>query len=174
MILSIRRYGDPILRINCKEIDVFDSSIYNFINDMFETLYQTLGVGLAAPQVGKNLRIFVIDTSTFIIDKEEKPFRRVFINPKIVKIFGKTWKFKEGCLSFPNITAKIERYELIQLKYYNEYMVKCEEIFQGFSSRVIQHEYDHIEGKLFIDNFKRERLNKRFKGRLFIPPLFSL
>lgn len=176
MILPIRLYGDPILRKRCKEIDVSSSTISHFITDMFDTMYQAYGVGLAAPQVGKNLRIFVIDTSTFIIDKEENTYKRVFINPEIVKIYGKTWNLKEGCLSFPDFLAKIERYESIQVIYYNENLEICEETFQGLPARVIQHEYDHIEGKLFIDYlsfFKREILNKRFKtlyqGPLSIP-----
>lgn len=164
MILPIKLYGDPILRKKCKEIDVFDYKIFKFITDMFDTMYQAYGVGLAAPQVGKNLRIFIIDTSTFISDKEENICRRAFINPKVIKISGKTWNLKEGCLSFPDIIEKIKRYESIQVRYYNEYFEKCEENFQGFPARVIQHEYDHIEGKLFIDYlsfFKREILNKK-------------
>lgn len=162
MILPIRLYGDPILRKNCKEINIFDDNIYLFIHDMFDTMYQNNGVGLAAPQVGKNLRVFVIDTSLF-----ELPCKRVFINPEIVKIYGKTWKVKEGCLSFPYFITKIERYEFLKIKYYNEYMKKCEETFQGFESRVIQHEFDHIEGKLFIDYFKRELLAKDKKIYFF-------
>lgn len=163
MILPIKLYGDPILRKNCKEIDVYNFTVSHLIKDMFETMYQSYGVGLAGPQVGKNLRIFVIDTSTFIIDKKENTYKRVFINPEIVKRFGKTWNFKEGCLSFPNFIVKIERYELIHVQYYNESLKKCEETFKGFPARVIQHEYDHIEGKLFIDYlsfFKRKRFNK--------------
>lgn len=164
MILPIKLYGDPILRKTCKKVDFSDSTIYHFINDMFDTMYQAYGIGLAAPQVGKNLRIFIIDTSTFIIDKEKYTYKRVFINPEIVKIYGKTWKLKEGCLSFPYVIENIERYEFIQIKYYNESLEKCEEIFQGFPAKVIQHEFDHIEGKLFIDYLsilKRERLNKK-------------
>lgn len=156
MILSIKNYRDPILRTKCKKIAVFDSTLYHFINDMFETMHHNYGIGLAAPQVGKNLRIFVIDSSTFIIDKSEIIFKRVFINPEIIKRYGKTWKLKEGCLSIPDIIANIERYDSIQLRYYNEYMEKCEEIFHGLSSRVIQHEYDHIEGKLLIDFFSNK------------------
>ncbi|AGC66945.1 peptide deformylase [Candidatus Uzinura diaspidicola str. ASNER] len=164
MILPIRIYGDPILRKDCKDTDVSDSTIYHFINDMFDTMYQSYAVGLAAPQVGKPLRFFIIDTDTFIIDKEENKSKRVFINPEIVKIYGKTWIIKEGCLSFPDIIAKIERYESLLIRYYNESLEKCEETFQGLAARVIQHEYDHIEGKLFIDYlslFKREKLNKK-------------
>lgn len=164
MIVPIRFYGDPILRTKCKEIAVSDYTIYHLITDMFDTMYQAHGIGLAAPQIGKNLRIFVIDTSTFIIDKSENTYKRVFINPEIIKIYGKTWTLKEGCLSLPYIIAKIERYDSIQLRYYNEDMEKCEETFHGLPARVIQHEYDHIEGKLFIDLLKRERINKRFKG----------
>lgn len=165
MILPIRLYGDPILRKKCKEIDVFDYPITTFINDMFDTMLQAYAVGLAAPQVGKNLKIFIIDTSTFIIDKEENKSKRVFINPELVKTYGKTWIIKEGCLSIPDIIAKIERYDFIEIRYYNESLEKCEEIFQGFSARVIQHEYDHIKGKLFIDDlslFKMEILNKKY------------
>jgi peptide deformylase len=155
MILPIRLYGDPILRTKCKEIDVSDLKISHFITDMFDTMYQASGIGLAAPQLGINLRIFIIDTSTFIIDKSENIYKRVFINPEIIKRYGKTWMLKEGCLSIPYIIAKIERYDYIQLRYYNEYMEKCEETFFGLPARVIQHELDHIEGKLFIDLLKR-------------------
>lgn len=155
MIRPIRLYGDPILRTKCKEIDVSDYTIYPFITDMFDTMSQAYGIGLAAPQVGKALRIFVIETSTFIIDKSENTYKRVFINPEIIKRYGKTWTLKEGCLSFPDIIAKIERYDSIQLRYYNEDLEKCEETFHGLPARVIQHEFDHIEGKLFIDFFKR-------------------
>lgn len=154
MILPIKLYGDPILRKNCKQIDDNNSKIFKFITDMFDTMYQAYGVGLAAPQVGKNIRIFIIDTSTFFIEKKKKTYKhlkRVFINPEIVKRYGKTWKLKEGCLSIPTTIAKIERYEYIQVRYHNEYFKKSEEIFQGFPARVIQHEYDHLEGKLFID-----------------------
>lgn len=168
MILPIKLYGDPILTKSCKETDLSDSTISQFINDMFETMYETDAIGLAAPQVGKPLRVFVIDPSTFIIDNDENKSKRVFINPEIVKIYGKTWIIKEGCLSFPDIIAKIERYEFILVRYYNESLEKCEEIFQGLSARVIQHEFDHIEGKLFIDYlslFNKERLNK--KSRTF-------
>ena len=164
MILPIKFYGDPILRTKCKEIAVSDYTIYNFINDMFDTMYHAYGIGLAAPQIGKNLRIFVIDTSTLINDKSEKTYKRVFINPEIIKIYGKTWTLQEGCLSIPYIIAKIERYDSIQLRYYNEDMEKCEETFHGLPARVIQHEYDHIEGKLFLDFYQREKINKRFKG----------
>lgn len=152
MILPIILYGDPILRKSCKEIDVSDPTVYHFINDMFDTMTQSYGIGLAAPQVGKPIRIFIIDTYTFILDQEEnRRKRRVFINPELVKIYGKTWIIKEGCLSFPDFIAKIERYESIHIRYYNESLEKCEEIYQGLSARVIQHENDHIEGKLFID-----------------------
>lgn len=167
MILPIRLYGDPILRKKCRKVDFSDSTIDHFINDMFDTMYHAYGVGLAAPQVGESLRIFIIDTSTFFIDKKKYTFKRVFINPEIIKIYGKTWKLKEGCLSFPYLIENIKRYEFIQVKYYNELLEKCEEIFQGFPAKVIQHEFDHIEGKLFIDYlslFKKERLNKKWSS----------
>ncbi len=165
MILSIRLYGDPILRKICNNIDLSDS-IYHIINDMFDTMAKAYGVGLAAPQIGKPLRIFIIDTSPFIIYKDANKTKRVFINPSIVKRYGKTWIIKEGCLSFPDFISKIERYEIIQVKYYNESLEKCEEIYQGLSARVIQHENDHIEGKLLIDYlslFRQERFNKNLR-----------
>lgn len=166
MILPIQIYGEPILRKYCKKIDVSDYTVSHFINDMFDTMMRSNGIGLAAPQVGKPIRLFIIDTYTFLFEKEEnRRKRRVFINPDIVKIYGKTWIIKEGCLSFPYFIAKIERYESIHIRYYNEILEKCEEIYQGLSARVIQHEYDHIEGKLFIDylsTYKNERLNKKY------------
>lgn len=149
MILPINFYNNKKLRIKCKEIYVINDYMINIINNMFDTMYHNNAVGLAAPQIGKNSQIFIIDNSIF-----NKTCKRVFINPEIVEFYGKTWKLKEGCLSFPFFKTKIKRYEFIKISYCNKYMEKCEEIFQGFSSRVIQHEYDHLKGKLFIDYLK--------------------
>lgn len=174
MILPITLYGDPILRKKSKEVKDAYPDLNNLISDMFETMYQADGVGLAAPQLGFNIRLFVVDTSSFADKKSHdeetfeliKNFKRVFINPKILKIDGKPWKFKEGCLSIPEIRENIHRPEYVQIKYYNEHWKKCEENLKGLPSRVVQHEYDHLDGRLFIDYLspmKRQMINKKLK-----------
>jgi peptide deformylase len=138
MILPIRLYGNPILRKKCKDINPHYPSLKKMIEDMFETLDKAEGIGLAAPQIGQNVRLFIIDT-------------KVFINSKVLKIYGKNYKSQEGCLSIPSLFEEIERPSHIEIEYYDEYWIKHKEILDGLNSRVIQHEYDHIEGQLFID-----------------------
>ena len=141
---------------------------------MFETMYGSHGVGLAAPQIGKALRLFIVDASPFAEDEAEteeekkeneflKTFKRVFINPIIEEEYGEEWGFEEGCLSIPGIREEVWRQDNVVMSYYNEKWELVEEEFTGLAARVVQHEYDHIEGKLFTDYLSpmKRRLNKR-------------
>lgn len=174
MILPITLYGNPVLRKKCKEIKDSYPNLKTLISDMFETMYQADGVGLAAPQLGLNIRVFVMDTSAFADEENDDKeafqelsnFKRVFINPKIVKTYGDPWKFKEGCLSIPEIRENVDRPEYVHIEYYDEHWKKHEESLKGLPARVIQHEYDHLDGKLFIDYLsplKRQLINKKLK-----------
>jgi peptide deformylase len=166
MILPIVAYGDPVLKKKAVDIDKKFPQLEALINNMFDTMYEANGVGLAAPQVGKSIRLFVVDASPFE-DKEPglKDFVQVFINPEIISEDGTDWEFNEGCLSIPGVREDIMRKPTIILRYYDENFDLYEEEFEGLAARVIQHEYDHIEGKLFTDklsSFKRTLL----KGKL--------
>lgn len=175
MILPIVAYGDPVLREESQEIEE-GTDISNLIADMFETMYKAKGVGLAAPQVGKALRLFIVDASPFGDDEPEdkqeakdleflKDFKCVFINPIIEEENGTEWEFNEGCLSIPGIREDIKRKPNIVLTYFDEKWQFHEEKFTGLAARIIQHEYDHIEGVLFTD--KLNPLKKRLlKGKL--------
>ncbi|MFB9057979.1 peptide deformylase [Mariniflexile ostreae] len=173
MILPIVAYGDPVLKKKAldiaKDYPAFDALLLN----MFDTMYNAFGVGLAAPQVGLSIRMFVIDTDPFSEDdtlsEEEqhdlKNFRRVFINPKITKEEGEEWAFNEGCLSIPDVREDVFRKPKITITYLDENFEEHTEVFDGLIARVIQHEYDHIEGVLFTD--KLSSLKKRLiKGKL--------
>jgi peptide deformylase len=155
MILPIILYGNPILRKKCKDINTHYPSLKKMIEDMFETMEKAEGLGLAAPQIGQNVRLFIIDTS----------IKKVFINSKVLKIYGKNYKYQEGCLSIPSLFEEIERPSHIEIEYYDEYWRKHKEILDGLNSRVIQHEYDHIEGKLFID-YLAPRKSELLKNKL--------
>lgn len=173
MILPIVAYGDPVLRKTCVEIDKDFPNLEIFINNMFETMDNSYGVGLAAPQAGKAIRLFLVDTTPFAesddISEEEQAkldgFRKVFINAKIIKEEGEEWVFNEGCLSVPDVREDVSRKPLVTIEYYDENWVKHTETFDGLRARVIQHEYDHIEGIIFTDHLSS--LKKRLiKGRL--------
>ncbi|MFD1315735.1 peptide deformylase [Namhaeicola litoreus] len=172
MILPIVAYGDPVLRKVCEEIDQDYPKLKELITNMVETMHGANGVGLAAPQIGKAIRLFVIDASPFAededLDEEEraylKVFNKIFINAKIIEETGKEWPFNEGCLSIPNINEDVVRNETLTLEYVDENFVPHKEIFSGLAARIIQHEYDHIEGVLFTDKLstlKRRLLKKR-------------
>ena len=161
MILPIVAYGDPVLRKDCEEIEE-GSDLKKFKDDLFETMYDSNGVGLAAPQVGKSLRVFVIDASAFAEDDpenedEEKEFeflskfKRIFINPIIEEESGPEWGFHEGCLSIPGIREEIFRKKELIISYFDENWELKEEKLTGLAARIVQHEYDHIEGVLFTD-----------------------
>jgi len=168
MILPIVSYGTPVLREETKEIEKDYPDLDILLENMFETMYASKGVGLAAPQIGKALRIFIVDASGFN-DEGEYPeladFKRVYINPIIVEESGKEWKFEEGCLSIPGIREDVSRKSVVTVEYYNEKFELVEETLDGIAARVIQHEYDHIEATLFTDliNPLRKRL---IKGKL--------
>ncbi|WP_440066806.1 peptide deformylase [Tenacibaculum discolor] len=167
MILPIVAYGDPVLRKVGKEIDKNYPQLDKLIADMRETMYNANGLGLAAPQIGKDIRLFIIDASPFAEDddlsEEEKEvfknFNRVFINAKIIKEEGEEWAFNEGCLSIPTVNEDVFRQEKVTIEYQDENFEKHTETLSGLPARVFQHEYDHIEGILFTD--KLSSLKKR-------------
>ena len=170
MILPIVAYGDPVLRKMGKNIDKDYPKLQELIDNMFETMYSASGVGLAAPQVGRPIRLFVIDASGFVDEDEEdeedlEGFKKVFINPEIIEEEGDEWAFNEGCLSIPDVREDVNRIEQIRIKYFDRDFNEHEEVYDGLKARVIQHEYDHIEGILFTDYltpFKKRML----KGKL--------
>ena len=173
MILPIVAYGENILKTKAVNITSGYPELKKLINDMWETMYNANGVGIAAPQIGKSIRLFVIDASPFSEDKEIsddeistlKNFKKVFINPEIIHETGDEWNFMEGCLSIPNIREDIKRKEKITIKYYNESFEEIVLDLQGLAARVVQHEYDHIEGVLFIDKLSSLK-KKLLKGKL--------
>ncbi|WP_194777156.1 peptide deformylase [Pararhodonellum marinum] len=154
MIYPIVAYGNPILKREAEEINEGED-IKELIKDMFSTMDNASGVGLAAPQINKGIRLFVID-STLMVDEsdEEKGMRKVFINPIILDEYGDDYSFEEGCLSIPELRAEIIRPEKLTLEYFDENWNLKEEEFTGLTARVIQHEYDHLEGILFVDYLK--------------------
>jgi peptide deformylase len=177
MILPIVAYGDPILKKEGEEITKDYPELDKLIADMFETMYNAQGVGLAAPQVGKSIRMFIVDGSPFADrdeDEEEDPmadgmesFRKVFINPIIEEEHGDEWGFNEGCLSIPKIREEVFRHEKIVITYYDENWKFQEETYDGYKARIIQHEYDHVEGVLFTDHLstlKRKLLTKKLQN----------
>lgn len=154
MIYPIVAYGNPILKKEAEEINE-GTELDDLIKDMFATMDNASGVGLAAPQINQGVRLFVID-STLMLDEEdeEKGFRKVFINPIILDEYGDDYSFEEGCLSIPDIRAEITRPEKLTIEYFDENWKLHEEEFSGMTARVIQHEYDHLEGILFVDYLK--------------------
>lgn len=167
MILPIVAYGDPVLRKVGKEIDKDYPNLTELIANMKETMYNASGVGLAAPQIGKDIRLFVIDASPFAADenlsdedrKVLEGFNRVFINAKILEEEGEEWVFNEGCLSIPDVREDVWRKPTITIEYQDENFETKTEVLSGLAARVFQHEYDHIEGVLFTD--KLSSLKKR-------------
>jgi peptide deformylase len=175
MILPIVAFGDPVLRKKAVDITKDYPGLSQLIANMFETMKGAKGVGLAAPQVGVSVRLFIIDASPYVVnddDDEEdededeedlKHFRKIFINAHIVKEEGEKWKFNEGCLSIPAIREDVERQPELRIRYVDENFVAHEETYKGIKARIIQHEYDHIDGILFTDRINplRKRLLKR-------------
>jgi peptide deformylase len=168
MVLPIVAYGEPVLKKRADEVKKDDDSVKELIADMFDTMYNANGVGLAAPQVGRSIRLFVVDGSSFAEDDEPethymRDFKHVFINPKIVEEKGSEWGFNEGCLSIPGIREEVFRKEDLKIHYYDEHFKEHTKSFSGFAARIIQHEYDHLEGKLFVEKINplRRQLLKR-------------
>ena len=182
MILPIVAYGSPILRKVCKDIDAGYPGLDKLIEDMWETMYNSLGVGLAAPQINKDIRLFVIDSTQIFKNLEEdeeglypdaRGFKGVFINAHITKKEGDEWLYNEGCLSIPKIREDVYRNEKITIEYEDENFETHTKVFNGITARVILHEYDHIEGKLFIDYIKplkrtllKRKLDDITKGKI--------
>jgi len=174
MILPIVAYGHPVLRKVAEDITPEYPQLDKFIEDMWETMYASNGVGLAAPQANRSIRVFTVDTIQMFnnMDEEEKDeypdapgVKAVFINAHIVELEGEDWAYNEGCLSIPKIREDIYRQESVTLSYYDEHFQKHTKTFTGLTARVILHEYDHIEGKLFIDHISPLK-RKLMKGRL--------
>jgi peptide deformylase len=160
MIYPIVAYGDPVLKKPSVNIEKGSVDVKKLSEDMFETMYYARGVGLAAPQIGMNLRIFVADSTPLDDDgeeeeevqvKEPKGIKKVFINATILKEDGKDWGYEEGCLSIPGIRSEVIRPEKLKIHYFDEHWVEHTEEYDGIQARIIQHEYDHIEGILFIE-----------------------
>jgi peptide deformylase len=175
MILPIVAYGDPVLRKVGKEITKDYPNLDELIVNMRETMKNALGVGLAAPQIGKDIRLFLIDASPFSeneeLDEEErnflKNFNKIFINAQIIEEEGDEWAFNEGCLSIPNINEDVFRNETINIEYLDENFEKKKETLSGVAARIFQHEYDHIEGILFTDKLstlKKRLLKKKLEN----------
>jgi peptide deformylase len=152
MILPVVVYGHPVLRKVAEEIDPNYDNLPKFIEDMWETMYHADGVGLAAPQVGMSIRLFVIDGSDLAEDHPElKGFKQTFINARIVESNKETNTDYEGCLSLPGIREEVSRPSSIRVQFVDENFQPRDEVYEGFTARIVQHEYDHIEGKLFVD-----------------------
>lgn len=164
MVYPIVMYGDPVLRKKAEDI-VNGTDISQLTQDMFETMDAAHGIGLAAPQIGKSVRLFVVDGTSLEDEPEMQDFRKVFVNAEILQEDGEEVEIEEGCLSIPNIREKVERPENVHVRYYDENWNEHEEEFTGMKARIIQHEYDHIEGVLFLDYLTP--LKKRMlKGKL--------
>jgi len=163
MIYSIIAYGHPVLKKQAQEIVKGEIDVKQLAEDMFETMHSAQGIGLAAPQIGKSIRMFVIDASP-LEDEEIGEWKQVFINPEIIEEDGNDWAFEEGCLSIPTIREDIIRQEKLKIHYFDENWEEHTEEFNGMIARIIQHEYDHIEGILFTDHlsaFKKRLLKSK-------------
>ena len=173
MILPIVAYGNPVLRKVCEDITSGYPDLEKLLADMWETLYNSNGVGLAAPQINRPIRLFIIDTAQIVDDfnDEDKrkypgevPLKQIFFNARIVEESGDMWNYNEGCLSIPKVREDVARTRKVRLTYLDENFEPQEKEFFGIAARVIQHEYDHIEGKLFIDyltQLKKRLIKKR-------------
>lgn len=170
MIYPIVAYGDPVLRKVARDIEPGSIDIQKLAEDMFETMYAASGVGLAGPQIGLDLRIFVVDGTPMFDAEDEEPeltvrdFKKVFINAYIIEETGEKWPFEEGCLSIPGVRADVYRPEKVTIRYQDVHFQDVTETYEGLAARIIQHEYDHIEGVLFTDHLaplKKQMLKKR-------------
>jgi peptide deformylase len=166
MILPVYAYGQPVLRQKAAEIDKDYPNLSGLIADMFETMYASNGIGLAAPQIGLGIRLFITDGSE-IEDIKPEGFKQVFINPQIIEEFDEKWDYEEGCLSIPQVRADVNRHSKLVLRYFDENWQEHTHEFEGMAARIIQHEYDHIEGILFtnrIHPLKRTMLKSRLNN----------
>jgi peptide deformylase len=165
MIYPIVLYGDPILKRRGEDVTPDSVDVKQLSEDMFETMYQANGIGLAAPQIGLGIRMFVVDSSP--IDEEEgrEGFKRVFINPEVIESSGDTWNFEEGCLSIPGVRADVQRPPVVTIRYQDEHWQEHEETLDGMAARIVLHEYDHVEGVLFTDHINGLK-RRLLKGKL--------
>ncbi|MDD3740631.1 MAG: peptide deformylase [Bacteroidales bacterium] len=174
MILPVYLYGHPVLRKKSVDIDENYPNLDTLISDMFETMYRADGVGLAAPQIGKNINLYIVDASPLAKDEPElKDFKRVFINPKITFNTDEKIAIEEGCLSVPDIHESVNRYSDLTIEYLNPKFEKITERFTGYRAIVIQHEYDHLQGIIFVDKISplrrrmlQNRLNNISRGKV--------
>lgn len=168
MILPILAYGDPLLKKVAEEIERDYSDLHGLIENMFDTMYDASGVGLAAPQINKSIRLFIVDATPFADENSDLDgFKKIFINPIILEEEGKGWDFNEGCLSIPGIKEDVHRKPKLTIEYYDENFELKEEVYEGLAARIIQHEYDHIEGILFTDRInplRRRLLSGKLKN----------
>lgn len=166
MIYPIVVYGHPVLKKKAIDIVKGETDVVQLAADMYETMEQADGIGLAAPQIGKSVRIFVIDASK-LEDPEVNEFKQIFINPEMIVEEGEEWAFEEGCLSIPEVREDVFRQESLKIKFFDENWVEHEKTYSGLQARIIQHEYDHIEGILFTDHltpFKKRLLKGKLVG----------
>ena len=172
MILPIIAYGHPVLRKVAEEIPEDFPDLDKLLADMYETMYNAKGVGLAAPQIGKSIRIFIVDGTpmegTLEDGESMEGWKKAFINPTIIEETGEEWGFDEGCLSIPDVIEEVYREDTVRIKYRDENFVEQEETYTGLKARIIQHEYDHLEGKLFTDYVRgiRKQLIKSKLGKI--------
>ena len=169
MILPIYAFGQPVLKKMGREIDKDYEGLDQLLSDMWETMYNAHGVGLAAPQIGRDIRLFIVDTVQMQQEGEEDlGIKKVFINANIAEESGEPWKYEEGCLSIPDVRGKVSRQPDIVIEYLDEKFKKQKETYSGLNARVIQHEYDHIEGVLFTEKLMpiRKRRVKRSLERI--------
>jgi peptide deformylase len=172
MILPIYAYGNPVLKKVAKDIDADYPGLEKLLEDMWETLYHSNGIGLAAPQIGKAIRIFLVDTQQLDENKPEEEkigdgIKQVFINAEILEEAGEDWPYEEGCLSIPEVSGDVERPEEVTIRYLDENFKEHQQTFTGMNARVIQHEYDHIEGILFTELLKpakKQRIRRKLES----------
>ena len=172
MIYSILSYGNPLLKKPTKDIDEKYNDLDTIINNMWETMYNAKGVGLAAPQIGFSISLFLVDGTPFVEDEninesdkiQLKNLKKVIINP-ILSEFGENWIFNEGCLSIPNVREDVLRKNSVKIKYYDQQFRFHEEVYSGLAARIIQHEYDHLQGELYIDKVSDFKLKRAYNKR---------
>jgi len=168
MLLPIHVIGSKVLREEAKDIDKSYENLSQLITDMFETMVNSDGVGLAAPQIGRSIKLFVVDTTPMAEDDPScVDFKKVFINSNIIEFTGNKFLFNEGCLSVPTLRDDVERHEKILIEYYDENFEYHKEEYDGIKARVIQHEYDHLKGMLFVDRlsvFKKQIIKNKLKN----------
>lgn len=167
MILPIYAYGQPVLRKKAQEITPDYEGLKSLIGDMFETMYDSNGIGIAAPQIGLSIRLFIIDGTVIEDEPSTKDLKKIFINAEILEEFDTPWDYEEGCLSIPFIRVNVKRPAQITIRYCDENFIEKTETYDGIAARIIQHEYDHIQGILFTDRInplKRNMLKKKLQN----------